>query len=133
MLKQLFYVSRVRHVLSESGVRAILDTSRRNNRRADITGCLLFSGRHFAQILEGEEAAVTEVKERVRADPRHTGMTVAFEREIDMRRYQEWSMGYLYRHELDDQIELLLQGNADFDQIAAMLLQIEPDPVMGSL
>ncbi len=133
MLKQLFYVSRVRHVLSELGVRAILDTSRRNNRRADITGCLLFSGRHFAQILEGDDAAVTELTNRVRADPRHIDMTIASEKQIDRRRYQEWSMGYLYRRELADEIETLLQSGAAFDRIAAMLSQIEPDPIMGGL
>ena len=133
MLKQLFYVSRLRHVLSELGVRAILDTSRRNNRRADITGCLLFSGRHFAQILEGEDAAVTDLTNRVRADPRHIDMTIASEKQIDRRRYQAWSMGYLYKRELGDEIEMLLQRGAGFDRIAAMQSQMEPDPVMGSL
>jgi Sensors of blue-light using FAD len=133
MPKQLFYVSRVRHVLSEFEVRAILETSRRNNRRADITGCLLFSGRHFAQILEGEDSAVTELTNRVRADPRHIDMTIAFEKQIDTRRYQEWSMGYLYRHELADEIEALLQNGAGFERIAAMMSRIEPDSVMGRL
>ncbi len=133
MLKQLFYVSRVKHVLSELEVRAILETSRRNNRRADITGCLLFSGRHFAQILEGEEAAVSELMNRVQADPRHSDMTIAFQNQIDRRRYQEWSMGYLYRREFGDEIELLLQSGAGFDRIAAMMSQVEPDSVMGQL
>jgi Sensors of blue-light using FAD len=133
MLKQLFYVSRVCHVLSEFDVRAILETARRNNRRADITGCLLFSGRHFAQILEGEEAAVTEMKAKVRSDPRHTDMTIAFEKQVDCRRYQEWSMGYLYRRDLGDEIELLLQRGAGYERLEDMMSQIEPDSVMGSL
>lgn len=133
MLKQLFYVSRVRHVLSEFEVRAILETSRRNNRRSDITGCLLFSGRHFAQILEGDAAAVTELTNKVRADSRHSDMMIAFEKQIERRLYQSWSMGYLYKRELGDEIELLLQTGAGSERIAAMLSQIEPDPVMGSL
>jgi hypothetical protein len=133
MPKQLFYVSRVRHVLSEFEVRAILETSRRNNRRADITGCLLFSGRHFAQILEGEDTAVTDLMKRVRADPRHSDLTVAFENQSDRRRYQEWSMGYLYRRDLADEIDVLLETGVGFERIAALMSQIEPDSVMGRL
>ncbi len=55
---QTFYVSRARSAFDETAVQAILERSRRHNVSVGVTGCLLFSGRCFAQVLEGERAVV---------------------------------------------------------------------------
>lgn len=51
---QLFYVGAATHPYDSNVVQSILQVSRRNNRRLDVTGCLLFSGKHFGLSLEDE-------------------------------------------------------------------------------
>jgi len=71
-LRQVFYFSRARAGLSDSDVRQILWISQRNNRQRDFTGCLLFSGQHFAQVLEGDPVGLDELLVHIRKDDRHT-------------------------------------------------------------
>ena len=55
---QTFYVSRATNPLDSAAIQALLQSSRRGNESLQITGCLLFSGRGFAQVLEGERAVM---------------------------------------------------------------------------
>jgi len=57
-LCQLFYISR--SLSTPQDVEAILVSSRRQNLRRGVTGILLFSGGHFAQLLEGSAQALRE-------------------------------------------------------------------------
>ena len=80
-LRQLFYLSRADAALSTATVQHILRVSQRNNRRKDITGCLLYTGQHFAQILEGNSADLTELVSRIAKDPRHHSLVVVVNHE----------------------------------------------------
>ena len=80
---QLFYVSRASTPYDDESVRTILETSRINNVRDDITGCLLFSGRYFAQVLEGRAEVTSRKLEIIRADPRHVDFKFLVERRVD--------------------------------------------------
>ena len=57
MLSQYLYISTA-PTLPREEVDAILAASARNNPERGITGLLLFNGRNFLQLLEGEESAV---------------------------------------------------------------------------
>ncbi len=96
-LRQLFYLSRAATKLTDVDIRQIVQTSQRNNRRKDITGCLLYSGQHFAQVLEGDAAALDELVARIAKDSRHSGFVVVIDREVSVRRFPDWSMGILYK------------------------------------
>lgn len=134
MLRQVFYVSRVAHALSALEVQGILLTSQRNNRHRDLTGCLMYSGRHFAQTLEGAPHDLAPLLERIVADPRHTGCQLLLDHPVERRRYPDWSMGYLYSLDLVDRLEALLAGPTltREDALEAMSA-ITTDSVMGSL
>ena len=93
---QTFYVSRAAIPFDHATVQAILQTSRRNNARIDVTGCLLFSGRCFAQVLEGEQDVVRALAARIADDPRHLDVRFLSEVRRDEREYADWSMGYLH-------------------------------------
>ena len=56
-------------------LREILDTAKRNNRETDVTGALLFSGSHFAQVLEGSESAINDRFRAISQDTRHHNVT----------------------------------------------------------
>ena len=131
---QVFYVSRASTAFDEASVQAILQASRRNNARLDITGCLLFSGRCFAQVLEGAEPAVIALSRKIAADPRHGGVRFLCEAHAEEREYADWSMGYLHDLTLEDDLETLLMiPNRSPIVVADVMERMRPDPVMGAL
>jgi hypothetical protein len=73
----------------------IMTSATRNNERAGITGLLLFNGRNFLQLLEGERDAIEGLLDRVEGDPRHSGVVVMTDIEIPSRRFPGWSMRLL--------------------------------------
>src|SRR5450432_1916144 len=105
---QTFYVSRANLPSDKAAVQSILQISRRNNARVDVTGCLLFSGRCFAQVLEGDQDVVRAVAARIVEDARHGDLRFLFEVARDEREYADWSMGYLHDLNLEDDLETLL-------------------------
>ena len=131
---QVFYVSRATAAFDSAQVQSILQASRRQNSRLDVTGCLLFSGHCFAQVLEGRQAVVSVLTRRIAADPRHVGVRVLSETKRDEREYADWAMGYLYDLNLEDDLETLLMiPDRSPVVIADVMERMRPDPVMGAL
>ncbi|WP_324073252.1 MAG: BLUF domain-containing protein [Erythrobacter sp.] len=91
MLSQYLYISTA-PTLPREEVDAILATSARNNPARGITGLLLFNGRNFLQLLEGDEAEVADLMDKITADPRHAGVSVLDKRAIAMRACPDWAM-----------------------------------------
>jgi Sensors of blue-light using FAD len=91
VLSQYLYISTA-PTLGREEVDAILATSARNNPARGITGLLLFNGRNFLQLLEGEESEVAGLMERITNDPRHSGVSVLDHRGIDVRTCPDWAM-----------------------------------------
>ncbi len=91
MLSQYLYISTA-PTLPREEVDSILATSARNNPVRGITGLLLFNGRNFLQLLEGEEGEVASLMERITADSRHSGVSVLDRRVIEARTCPDWAM-----------------------------------------
>lgn len=91
MLSQYLYISTA-PTLSRDEVDAILATSARNNPAKDITGILLYNGRNFLQLLEGEEEELVSLMLKITEDPRHSGITVLDRRNIGDRACPAWAM-----------------------------------------
>ena len=131
---QVFYVSRASPALDDAQVQAILHSSRRQNGRLDVTGCLLFSGHCFAQVLEGAQPVVSALARTIAADPRHTAVRVLSRTRRAEREYADWSMGYLYDLNLEDDLEtLLVIPDRSPVVVAEVMERMRPDPVMGAL
>lgn len=77
-----------------ANIESILAVSRENNRRAGISGALLFSDGCFAQVLEGDLDAVGEAFERIQCDERHSDVTVLQSGPILARDFPSWSMAF---------------------------------------
>jgi len=97
---QLGYVSIAQPDLLPAENRQILETSRRNNIEAGITGILLFDGAKFLQILEGPEEAVLNTFETISQDERHHGVTRILSRYVPERDFPDWRMGFYTWHGL---------------------------------
>jgi hypothetical protein len=91
-LKSLTYTSLARLDLQADDLEAIHRTAREVNALEGITGLLIFNGTHFLQIVEGAPEAIDELVERLRRDPRHSGLEVRDQQLVENRSFPDWSM-----------------------------------------
>lgn len=107
-LRRVFYVSRAVTSMDSVAMNTIVLRAQRANRQLDITGVLAYSGKHFAQVLEGTEEKLSALTAKISQDKRHADVAVLFDEPISKRDYGEWSMGFLYDASLSDEIEQAL-------------------------
>ena len=95
-LISLLYISSSSLAAEEASheVARIVATSRAYNATVDITGALLFTGTHFAQILEGDEAVVDALLDKLHLDPRHRDILIVQRGPATVRRCSGWNMAY---------------------------------------
>ena len=91
---QLCYISTARPTVTAAEVDQILAVSRVNNQRVGVTGMMLFNGKRFLQLLEGEREAVNATYDRIKRDPRHYALVKLSERGIDDREFGRWDMAF---------------------------------------
>lgn len=89
---QIVYISSVPSGVGAPDLAAILDVSRRNNRRDGISGLLLHDGVRFLQALEGDREQVEAAYLRIKADPRHRAPVVLKRKTPAAREFGEWAM-----------------------------------------
>ena len=90
--KSLTYTSLARLDLQADDLEAIHRTAREANALDGITGLLIFNGTHFLQIIEGVPDAIDELVDRLRRDPRHSGVEIRDEQMVGERSFPDWSM-----------------------------------------
>lgn len=99
MIFYLIYVSQAERPVSPSELTAILDKSRRNNRRDGITGLIIYKlspkgdAAFFMQLLEGDEHRVRQTYQRIVDDPRHHTKVVLEKGNMEARSFPNWLMG----------------------------------------
>lgn len=94
-LYQVVYISMVSgEEPKRAELQALLSTSVRRNRELGVTGMLLYAHGGFMQLLEGEEAAVRALFDRVRRDDRHRRVTVLVQGPVAERTFADWAMAY---------------------------------------
>jgi hypothetical protein len=70
----------------------LFTAARSNNKRAGICGALLLSGPWFVQTLEGDEAPVRALFDRILHDPRHDAVSLLHASPVQERAFPRWSM-----------------------------------------
>lgn len=78
--------------LEQAALDSILNQSRRNNKRDNITGVLIASEEDFMQLLEGERGVVAACFQRIMHDKRHQGIRILHAEEVEDRLFAKWSM-----------------------------------------
>ncbi|MES2987010.1 MAG: BLUF domain-containing protein [Pseudomonadota bacterium] len=114
--RSLLYVSRKRIDASAdtSAIDDIVAVSRARNAGLNVTGALVATTDHFAQILEGDSQAIEQLMDSIYRDIRHTDVTVVREIAIARRSFADWSMAYSGSSTyVSRQIAPLLDGNAE--------------------
>lgn len=72
----------------------ILDSSRTNNAKSGITGCLVHCSERFFQILEGEKEDVLELYKRIKTDLRHNHVELLSRDDIEKTVFTGWNMAF---------------------------------------
>ena len=88
------YVSAASWNLLEEEIQRIVSESRRLNALNGITGVLIYCDGNFMQYFEGEEDAVMETFERIRASECHYQISELMNQPILEREFTDWSMGF---------------------------------------
>jgi lipopolysaccharide biosynthesis regulator YciM len=90
----LVYASSTTEFLNDQALSELLQVSRTNNAKLDITGLLLYKDGNVIQALEGPDESVRALYEKIKRDPRHNGIIKLVEETITERRFPNWSMGF---------------------------------------
>lgn len=94
-LYQYAYLTCIRPEVSLTRVYEIVQASRKNNRRDNITGILVFDGWRFFQYIEGAEDVVLNLVRKLRQDDRHHQFSEILSTPFTgPRLFRNWSMGY---------------------------------------
>ena len=123
-LIQTIYASRASEAFVEGELAGLMEQSRSNNLRGELTGMLLYCEGSFFQVLEGEEEAVRSVYRSIEKDPRHEDMVKIIEEEIEERAFGDWSMGLMTATR--KQIEEGVEGFNDYFQEGTCLTDVDP-------
>ena len=75
-------------------VSQVVNLARRRNVELTVTGALIFTGTHFAQLIEGPKASIDALMTSIVRDDRHTRLRVVERIEIAGRRFPDWQMAY---------------------------------------
>ncbi len=102
MYFSLIYFSKANKLMKDEDLLPILEVSQTWNKGHGITGMLLYmQGRflnqiegRFIQVLEGTEAEVKVVFEKIKNDSRHRSVIVLDESETRKRNFESWLMGF---------------------------------------
>lgn len=132
-LTQVLYVSQARAADIHS-IRALMRRSIENNTKLGLTGLLLYTGDHFAQLIEGPGPALSDVMWRIAQDDRHTRMRKLATKQVSVRSCREWAMKLLVAPEVDHQVRELvnepLRRMAPAVQLLTLIrdLSLKPQP-----
>ena len=90
-LKRVVYVSEKTDV-SDTTLKDIIASSKKNNPEEDVTGCLLSGSNSFLQLLEGPADFIDTLYSKISTDNRHENVITLCDEKIDERLFLSWSM-----------------------------------------
>lgn len=128
MLARWSYISKSRldTTDAEERIQEIVHISIPRNRSLDVTGALMFTGRRFAQYLEGAPAAIEELRASILRDRRHEEVRTVASGIAPHRHFVTWSLAYagpshfvadIVERSLNDALEMGDEGSAALVQM----------------
>lgn len=128
MVYQLVYVSAAQDGSVNTTIEDILEKSRENNERTQITGMLMAHDGNFFQVLEGDEAAVAACYARIQQDERHKDPIILMTKHVDTRSFPQWSMGYATPEDLSDEHrDIIISLTGLIDNLEAQFESTSPE------
>ena len=103
ILVRLIYCS-IQNGVGDADIINILDTARANNALDRVTGALVYNGKYFLQILEGNRMNVTRRFISIVKDCRHKDIELLDFSPIKERRFPRWEIQYVGASDIDHEI-----------------------------
>ena len=125
-LHQIIYISSAEPTLTQDVLIELLSQSQKRNAAREITGLLLHSDGNIIQIIEGQEAATTELFQKISKDSRHRGVTMMSSKPIEARDFPNFKMGFKrarsedFKEHLPHFSEIVDNDNLSDEDIAGM-------------
>ena len=94
MIYRMVYMSEATKDFGALELAHLLDTARRKNAAAGLTGVLIFHENRFFQVLEGPQGRVIDCLRTIKKDKRHSTIRVIEESASPTRAFPNWRMGY---------------------------------------
>lgn len=94
-LVRMVYVSTIVDRLNNGALAQIQKVAKANNDKHDLSGLLVFSSKHYLQVIEGGRKAVNQLLRNLHHDERHTDLLVLGMEQISQRSFQRWSMQFV--------------------------------------
>ena len=126
-LVSLLYVSRssIEESQGQKQLEDIITVAVARNARSGVTGALLYTGAHFAQVLEGPRKAVSELMHSIERDNRHRDVTTVRSDHLRQRLFADWAMAYSGRSPyLDRHVKPLLSSVANEEQKGELIASL---------
>ena len=95
-LRSILYVSRCKFQAPDRDyeIASLVADSKRRNQDQGITGALIYTGTHFAQIIEGPHENIEALMGKIDADIRHTEILIVRDEYQFRRRFRGWALAY---------------------------------------
>ena len=122
------YASSAVRPFDSSELQQLLEKSRENNAALGVSGMLLYKDGNFLQVLEGREAAVHALAEKIHRDPRHNRVTTLLEGFESEYQFPAWSMGF---RDLELEEAKTTAGYSDFLDTAFNPRAFATDPTVA--
>lgn len=112
----------------------ILQTAHEFNAKHQIYGVLYYADGAFFQCLEGEQAALEALYQRIQADPRHHQIHTFPIREVTELHFKKWSMKFVKSHTRISKFfnrlgystfEITALDTENFDEFLKLLLKVD--------
>jgi hypothetical protein len=91
-MKSVTYISTAKEIFDNDALDTLLAQCRIFNAEHEITGCLVYNGINFLQLIEGPDASVDSCMERIIADDRHNGVVTVRSETVGVREFPSWTM-----------------------------------------
>jgi hypothetical protein len=91
-LLHISYVSRIGTDMHLAELMGEMERFRTRNLALGVTGCIAFEGHRVMQILEGPEAAVMALFDKIKADPRHADLEELEHKTVERMSFRYWGM-----------------------------------------
>ena len=91
-MRRFAYISRARGDLTPNDIKDIVDKSIANNFLQAVSGVMIFDGKGFFQVIEGESLTIASLVQRIRRDTRHHAIEVVLDKPVEQVSYPSWGM-----------------------------------------
>ncbi|CAH6882164.1 Blue light sensor protein [Vibrio chagasii] len=114
-LTRLIYVSTLCESCDAEALDDILQISHDRNKQSHLTGLLSHNDKYFLQCIEGSRSAVNHTYNHILNDKRHKKVMILYFKEIDCRKFGDWSMGDIPQSSLTELVNLQFSTSNQFN------------------